>query len=89
MVLIFLRAFEQDFFDHVRWWYKRTVLAFLFTSHFCCIPSVTGWCFVLEFIFTLAMALKSYPLQPGGLFVPLSNADRTGKTRDRFSRSIE
>jgi Na+/H+ antiporter NhaB len=30
-------------------------------------PCVTGWCLILEFIFTLAMALKSYPLQPGRL----------------------
>ena len=28
---------------------------------------VAGWLLVLEFIFTLAMALKCYPLQPGGL----------------------
>ncbi|MDE9590982.1 sodium/proton antiporter, partial [Xenorhabdus bovienii] len=26
-----------------------------------------GWMLVVEFIFTLAMALKCYPLQPGGL----------------------
>ena len=30
-------------------------------------PFVTGWVLVLEFIFTLAMALSCYPLQPGGL----------------------
>ena len=30
-------------------------------------PFVAGWLFVAEFIFTLAMALKCYPLQPGGL----------------------
>ena len=30
-------------------------------------PFVTGWCLILEFILTLALALKSYPLQPGGL----------------------
>ena len=28
---------------------------------------VAGWALILEFIFTLAMALKCYPLQPGGL----------------------
>lgn len=28
---------------------------------------MAGWCLVAEFIFTLAMALKCYPLQPGGL----------------------
>jgi NhaB family Na+:H+ antiporter len=30
-------------------------------------PFIAGWALVLEFIFTLAMALKCYPLQPGGL----------------------
>ena len=29
--------------------------------------TVAGWALVLEFIFTLAMALRCYPLQPGGL----------------------
>lgn len=28
---------------------------------------MAGWLLVIEFIFTLAMALKCYPLQPGGL----------------------
>src|SRR5690606_34286945 len=30
-------------------------------------PFIAGWLLVAEFIFTLAMALKCYPLQPGGL----------------------
>ncbi len=30
-------------------------------------PFVAGWVIVAEFIFVLAMALKCYPLQPGGL----------------------
>lgn len=30
-------------------------------------PFITGWALILEFIFTLALALKCYPLQPGGL----------------------
>ena len=29
--------------------------------------SIAGWIIVLQFIFTLAMALQCYPLQPGGL----------------------
>ena len=28
---------------------------------------ILGWILLLQFIFTLAMALKCYPLQPGGL----------------------
>jgi NhaB family Na+:H+ antiporter len=30
-------------------------------------PFVTGWVLIAQFIFTLALALKCYPLQPGGL----------------------
>jgi NhaB family Na+:H+ antiporter len=30
-------------------------------------PFFTGWVILLQFIFTLAMALRCYPLQPGGL----------------------
>jgi NhaB family Na+:H+ antiporter len=30
-------------------------------------PYITGWMLIVEFIFTLAMALKCYPLQSGGL----------------------
>jgi NhaB family Na+:H+ antiporter len=30
-------------------------------------PFVTGWILIGEFIFTLALALRCYPLQPGGL----------------------
>jgi NhaB family Na+:H+ antiporter len=30
-------------------------------------PFITGWLIIAEFILTLAMALKCYPLQPGGL----------------------
>ena len=28
---------------------------------------VTGWALLAEFVFCLAMALRCYPLQPGGL----------------------
>lgn len=51
-------------------WYKLTILAFLVINpilFYTVGPYVAGWALVLEFIFTLAMALKCYPLQPGGL----------------------
>lgn len=50
-------------------WYKLTIIAFLFINPLVFInqPYVAGWLLVIEFIFTLAMALKCYPLQPGGL----------------------
>ncbi|WP_448547192.1 sodium/proton antiporter NhaB [Thalassotalea fusca] len=51
-------------------WYKLAIIAFLIINpilFFFISPYVAGWALVLEFIFTLAMALKCYPLQPGGL----------------------
>jgi len=50
-------------------WYKLTIIAFMFINPIVFInqPYVAGWLLVIEFIFTLAMALKCYPLQPGGL----------------------
>lgn len=51
-------------------WYKKTILLFLLLNPFVLWvlgPFVAGWLLVAEFIFCLAMALKCYPLQPGGL----------------------
>ena len=48
----------------------QTIIAFLVLNPvllYVAGPYITGWALVLEFIFTLAMALKCYPLQPGGL----------------------
>lgn len=51
-------------------WYKQTILAFLVLNPillFTVGPETTGWVIIGEFILTLAMALKCYPLQSGGL----------------------
>ncbi len=51
-------------------WYKRTILAFLLLNPLFLLTLgsfVTGWVLIAEFIFTLALALRCYPLQPGGL----------------------
>src|SRR5690606_29809494 len=50
-------------------WYKTTILVCLVANPilFALSPFLAGWALVLEFIFTLAMALRCYPLQPGGL----------------------
>jgi len=51
-------------------WYKLTIILFLVANPILMVtvgPFVTGWILVLQFIFCLAMALKCYPLQPGGL----------------------
>ena len=51
-------------------WFKTTIILFLIFNillYFTVGPTVTAWCFIAEFIFCLAMALKCYPLQSGGL----------------------
>lgn len=51
-------------------WYKKTIIAFLILNPillFAIGPTATGWIIIGEFILTLAMALKCYPLQSGGL----------------------
>lgn len=51
-------------------WFKLTIISFLIFnvfSFFVLGKTVTAWVFIAEFIFTLAMALKCYPLQSGGL----------------------
>jgi len=51
-------------------WYKQTIVAFLLLNPVVLLmlgPFVSGWLLIGEFIFTLALALRCYPLQPGGL----------------------
>ncbi len=51
-------------------WFKMTMIGFLIfnvISLFAFGKTITSWFFIGEFIFTLAMALKCYPLQSGGL----------------------
>jgi NhaB family Na+:H+ antiporter len=65
-----MNAFTQNFLGHAPDWYKKTIIGFLLVNPVLLLvagPYITGWVLVLEFIFTLAMALKCYPLQPGGL----------------------
>ncbi len=68
----------KNFLGNSPKWYKSTILSFLIinTLLFFILPtfldhhlaySIVSWLFIGEFIFTLAMALKCYPLQSGGL----------------------
>jgi NhaB family Na+:H+ antiporter len=64
------QAFLDNFLGSAPDWYKHTIIVFLLINPIVLYmfgPFVSGWMIVLEFIFTLAMALKCYPLQPGGL----------------------
>ncbi len=63
-------AFVANFLGQAPTWYKQTIIGFLLLNPillYAVGPFVTGWVLILEFIFTLALALKCYPLQPGGL----------------------
>lgn len=63
-------AFWENFLGQAPDWYKTTIITFLVINPLLLVtigPFATGWLLVIEFIFTLAMALKCYPLQPGGL----------------------
>ncbi len=73
--------FFQNFLGESPLWYKKTILFFLLLNPLMwflhkyllafhgieIVGFITGWALVLQFIFTLAMALRCYPLQPGGL----------------------
>ncbi len=64
------QAFLSNFLGHAAPWYKKTIIAFLLINPLLVLllgPFLAGWILVAEFIFCLAMALKCYPLQPGGL----------------------
>ncbi len=63
-------ALWKNFLGNAPDWYKRTLVAFLVINPIALYllgPFVTGWLMIAEFIFTLALALRCYPLQPGGL----------------------
>ena len=67
---------QKLFLGNAPGWYKSTIIGFLIINPplLMILNSlgldgnfIIGWVFLLEFIFTLALALKCYPLQPGGL----------------------
>lgn len=70
MSTMVFNSFRENFLGSSADWYKNTIIAFLIINPilwFSGFHFLTGWLLVLQFIFTLAMALKCYPLQPGGL----------------------
>lgn len=63
-------SLQTNFLGNSSTWYKQTIIAFLILNpivYFTVGHFAAGWLLIAEFIFTLAMALKCYPLQPGGL----------------------
>ncbi|MGI9344057.1 MAG: sodium/proton antiporter NhaB [Gammaproteobacteria bacterium] len=64
------QAFTQNFLGRSPDWYKLTIIGFLIWNPIAAVmfgKFVVGWMLIAQFIFCLAMALKCYPLQPGGL----------------------
>jgi NhaB family Na+:H+ antiporter len=65
-----LPALARNFLGDAPRWYKVTIIVFLVANPALWLlagPFVAGWALIAEFIFTLAMALRCYPLLPGGL----------------------
>jgi Na+:H+ antiporter, NhaB family len=63
-------AFWDNFLGHSPDWYKWLIIAFLAVNPVLLVvagPLATSWAILFEFIGTLMMALRCYPLQPGGL----------------------
>lgn len=70
MAKTFISGFAGNFLGKAPVWYKQVILLFLVANPIVMLllgPVVAGWLLIGEFIFTLAMALKCYPLLPGGL----------------------
>lgn len=64
------QALVRNFLGNSPNWYKQAIVGFLILNPILLYlvgPVITGWLLIFEFIFTLALALKCYPLQPGGL----------------------
>ena len=71
-----VRSIYSNFLGVAPNWYKNTIISFLIANPiiFTALEVmglsagfILGWIILTQFIFTLAMALKCYPLQPGGL----------------------
>ncbi|WP_395377673.1 sodium/proton antiporter NhaB [Marinicella sp. W31] len=65
-----INTIYSNFLGNSPGWFKSTILIFLAACYPMLQifgPTVMGWAFVMMFIMTLAMALKCYPLQSGGL----------------------
>ncbi|MEF2229599.1 MAG: sodium/proton antiporter NhaB [Pseudodesulfovibrio sp.] len=60
----------ETFLGNAPGWYKLVIIGFLVLNPILMLTAgtfVAGWALIAEFIFTLAMALKCYPLPAGGL----------------------
>ncbi|KNC88858.1 Na(+)/H(+) antiporter NhaB [Trabulsiella odontotermitis] len=94
MEISYGRALWRNFLGQSPDWYKLTLVLCLIINPivFYLSPFVAGWMLVIEFIFTLAMALKCYPLLPGGLLaieavaIGMTSAEHV---REEISNNLE
>ena len=94
MEISYGRALWRNFLGQSPDWYKLLLIIFLVINPlaFLLNPFVAGWMLVVEFIFTLAMALKCYPLIPGGLlaieavFIGMTSPEHV---RDEIAANLE
>lgn len=66
----YMTTLANNFLGNTPNWYKLSIIAFLVINpilFFYVDKTVAGWVLILEFIYTLALALKCYPLPSGGL----------------------
>lgn len=71
IMITYPKAFALNFMGRAPAWYKGAILVFLLLNPLIAkiSPVCAGWLLIAEFIFSLAMALDSYPLMSGGLLV--------------------
>lgn len=84
-------AFWRNFLGHAPDWYKWLIVGCLAVNPFLLAlagPVVTSWAMLFEFIVTLMMALRCYPLQPGGL-IAIEAAILGLATPDGIAQEIE
>jgi len=63
-------AICKNFLGNSPVWFKLSIVSFLILNPFTLFafgPTAASWLLIAEFIYCLAMALKCYPLLPGGL----------------------
>ena len=71
-----INELQKLFLGNAPRWYKNLIISFLIINPILLLVLnssglngnfIIGWFFLVQFIITLALALKCYPLQPGGL----------------------
>lgn len=87
-----MKHFYKTFLGSAPSWYKNLIFIFLIINPILFLlvnKFAAGWVLLLEFIFTLTMALKCYPLQPGGLIAIEAIAINMASAHDVYDSILE